>query len=170
MYVKTPKKITFGWAVTLLVIGIVMGTVFTFVVSYWNANVKREECDIVTARLDGYEKNMSRHGIREIFIYCDNGERYTIDGIAASSTLVDRLSHLDEGTQLSLILHPNSGSVLELTAGGSTLMKFGETVKKLGGEQKGFFLLGIFMYVCAAVGLFYVVKLRRKKIIPRRRK
>ena len=49
---KRTKKATKGEAVFLLVAGLIIGTVFTFGVRYWNAPITEDEAQLVTGRFD----------------------------------------------------------------------------------------------------------------------
>ena len=40
---------------------------------------------------------------------------------------------------------------------GFYILRFENTIKNLVGEATGFFILGIFMYICGLVGLYYVI-------------
>ena len=66
---------------------------------------------------------------------------------------------------ITLLLHPNSNTIVEFSSSHGLLLTFEETINKLDGEATGFIFLGIFMYLCALVGLYYVVfhLVRRKK-------
>ena len=46
----------FGLAIGLLVVGILLGSVFTFGMQYWNAEVTRESCIFVETQFVSYDE------------------------------------------------------------------------------------------------------------------
>ena len=95
-------------------------------------------------------------GIKEIAVDCVNGERYFIDGVSINSDLRNSLSELSEHQNIRLMIHPNSNVIVEFSTENRTILTFDETIRKLGGEATGFLFLGLFMYFCSLVGLYYV--------------
>jgi hypothetical protein len=155
-------------AVFMLVIGILLGSVFTFGMQYWNKKVSRDDCTVVeTQFLSYYEiRELKRPmKIKEIAIDCVDGSRYFIDGVSINDELLNQLSLLSQNDNITLLIHPNSNStIVEFLSDQTVLLNFDETISKLDGEASGFLFLGFFMYFCALVGLYYTVYhiIRRK--------
>ena len=65
---------------------------------------------------------------------------------------------------ITLLIHPNGNTIVEFLNDQTVLLNFDETISKLDEESTGFLFLGIFMYFCALVGLYYTVYhiIRRK--------
>ena len=149
----------FGLAIFLLIAGLLLGSVFTFGMQHWNAEVTREECTLIDTEFVSY-KEMSQSkrpmGIKEIAVDCVNGERYFIDGVSINSDLRNSLSELSEHQNIRLLIHPNSNVIVEFSTENGMILTFDETIRKLGGEATGFLFLGLFMYFCSLVGLYYV--------------
>lgn len=159
-YSMSPK-----YAVFLFIIGILLGSVFTFGMQYWNKNVARKDCTIVKTQFLSYDENRHRGHIQEIAIDCADGNRYFIDGVVIDKKLLNKLSSLHKNKNITLLIHPNSNTIVEFSIGKNVLLNFDETITKLGKESYVFLFLGIFMYFCALVGLCYTVHhitLRRK--------
>lgn len=155
-------------AVFMLVSGILLGSVFTFGMQYWNEPVARESCTVVHTQFLAYDeiwhyKPTAR--VVEIAIDCADGNRYFIDGVSIHTDLRNKLALLSEHESITLLLHPNSSVIVEFSSGNGDLFTFEDTIQKLDGEASGFLFLGFFMYVCALVGLYYVVghRIRKKK-------
>ncbi len=148
-----------GSAIGVFIIGILLGSVFTFGVQFWNAGVERTDCILVETKFMSYDE-MERVGcstrVKEIAIDCSNGERYFIDGVSINNDLKEALHDLKAQENIVLLIHPNSDAILEFTAGDVTLMSFNETIKELEGEATGFLFLGIFMYLCALIGVYNI--------------
>ena len=164
---KNPMPL--GLAIGLLIVGTLIGSVFTFGVQHWNAEVPRESCTLVETQFVSYDE-IRQHKrptkIKEIAIDCANEERYFIDGVSVNKELRDALSALSEYENITLLIHPNSNTIVEfLNKDGDALLSFEETVSKLGGEATGLLFLGFFMYFCALVGLYYTLFhiLRKRK-------
>lgn len=145
---------------------LIVGSVFVFGMRYWNAQVERDDCEVVTTQLESIEKVRGSHysHIRYVKIKCTNGSSYNIEDSCMSSSLLSALESLPEGTQLTLTLHPNSeGKVLELSADGILLLDFDTAVFKLGKNSTAFSYLGLFTYLCSAVLLVDIVQRKRKQ-------
>lgn len=149
-----------GMAIAILIVGIFLGSIFSFGMQYWNEEVTREECSKIETQFLGYEniRQPKRPAtIKEIAIDCANGERYFIDGVSINSELRERMATIAYNETVTLFIHPNSNTVVELSTNSGTILPFSETIGKLCGEATGFLFLGLFMYFCSLVGLYYVV-------------
>ncbi len=165
---RRSDPVPFTAAVFLLVIGILLGSVFTFGSQYWNKKVSREACTLIDTDFVDYTelRHIANHTkIKEIAIDCSNGERYFIDGVSINDELRTQLSLLSAQENITLLIHPNSNTIVEFSSDNAVLLDFNDTIDKLDGEATGFIFLGLFMYFCALVGLYYTVYhiIRRKK-------
>ena len=157
----------FKLAVFMLVIGILLGSIFTFGMQYWNKNIPREECRVVKTQFLSYDEIWHAKptvSIVEIAIDCTDGNRYFIDGVSINEELRDQLSSLSKNDDITLLIHPNSNTIVEFSNDQTVLLNFDDTISKLDGESTGFLFLGIFTYFCALVGLYYIIYhiIRRK--------
>ena len=155
-------------AIFFLIIGLLMGTVFTFGMSHWNEEIPRESCKYVeTEFLDYHERHPlgKPSHIKEIMIDCSNGERYSIDGVSINEELKNAVKNLSEGEKITLLIHPNQEKILELSDGDGLILEFEDTITKLGKEKNAFGILGGFMYLLALVGLYHIAaqKIFKKK-------
>lgn len=148
-------------AIFLLIAGLFMGTVFTFGMQYWNAPVAREEAVAVTAVLSSSLESRDEGDVKEILLRFEDHEQLHIDGSCITAELRSRLSTITPGTTLSLLVHPNSSTVMELRVGEETLMEFEYAAEKLTREADMFMGLGIFLYAMAAWGLFSLIFRKR---------
>ena len=147
-----------GVAVFLLIAGLFLGSVFTFGMQYWNSEVAREECTLIDTQFVTYKEIRQQKRpmkIKEIAVDCANDERYFIDGVSINSDLRNSLSELSQLQEIHLLIHPNSNTIVEFSTENGTILTFDETIRKLGGEATGFLFLGLFMYFCSLVGLYY---------------
>lgn len=144
---------------------LIVGSVFVFGMRYWNAQVERDDCEVVTVQLESIEKVRGSYShLRYVKIKCTNGSSYNIEDSCMSSSLLSALESLPEGTQLTLTLHPNSeGTVLELSVDGILLLDFDTAVSMLGKNATAFSYIGLFMYLCSAVLLVDIVQRKRKQ-------
>ena len=148
----------FKLAIFILAIGILLGGVFTFGTQYWNKTVTRESCNVVKTQFLSYDEiwhSKPTVSIVEIAIDCADGNRYFIDGVSINEELRNQLSTLSQNDNITLLIHPNSNTIVEFSSGQNVLLNFDETIGKLDGEASGFLFLGLFMYFCALVGLYY---------------
>ena len=147
-----------GLAIFLLIAGLFLGSVFTFGMQYWNSEVTREDCTLIDTQFVSYKEIRQRKHpmkIKEIAVDCVNNERYFIDGVSINSDLRNSLSELSKHQKICILIHPNSNTIVEFSTENGTILTFNETIHKLGGEATGFLFLGLFMYFCSLVGLYY---------------
>ena len=152
--------ISLGKAIALLVVSILLGSVFTFGMQHWNAEVTQESCTLVETQFVSYQEihqpKRPLH-IKEIVIYCANGEQYNIDGVSINTQLKDALSALSEQENISLLIHPNSNTIVEFSTENGKILAFDETIRRLGRKATIFLFIGLFMYFCSLVGLYHMV-------------
>ena len=147
-----------GLAIFLLIAGLFLGSVFTFGMQYWNSEVTREDCTLIDTQFVSYKEirqPIRPMEIKEIAVDCVNNERYFIDGVSINSDLRNSLSELSKHQKIYILIHPNSNTIVEFSTENGTILTFNETIHKLGGEATGFLFLGLFMYFCSLVGLYY---------------
>lgn len=147
-----------GLAIFLLITGLFLGSVFTFGMQYWNLEVTREDCTLIDTEFVSYKEIRQPKRpmeIKEIAVDCVNNERYFIDGVSINSDLSNSLSELSKHQKICILIHPNSNTIVEFSTENGTILTFNETIHKLGGEATGFLFLGLFMYFCSLVGLYY---------------
>ena len=115
-----------GSAIFIFIIGICLGNVFTFGASHWNAEVEKDECCVIETEFISYDVQYeSKERIREIIIKCSNNERYYIDGTCASESVQNYLQALSEGEDITLLIHPNSNTILEFSSNKYTILNKG---------------------------------------------
>lgn len=163
------KKMSLKTAIFLLVAGLFVGSVFIFGVPHWNERVERNECKKIEAQFLEYKKVKGIHLTRPrsrfptIAIYCTNGERYEIGSSCVNDRLLSILPKLSKNQNITLLLHPNSDVIVEFITEDEDILVFEDTIDILDFDRKGFLFLGIFMYVCALTGLYYIVKICVRK-------
>ena len=147
-----------GLAIFLLIAGLFLGSIFTFGMQYWNSEVTREDCTLIDTQFVSYKEIRQPKRpmeIKEIAVDCVNNERYFIDGVSINSDLRNSLSELSKHQKIYILIHPNSNTIVEFSTENGTILTFNETIHKLGREATGFLFLGLFMYFCSLVGLYY---------------
>lgn len=161
----TVKTMSLQKQIIVAIASLIVGSVFVFGMRYWNAQVERDDCEVVTVQLESIEKVRGSYShLRYVKIKCTNGSSYNIEDSCVSSSLLSALGSLPEGTQLTLTLHPNSdGKVLELSANGILLLDFDTAVSMLGKNSTAFSYIGLFMYLCSAILLVDIVQRKRKQ-------
>lgn len=159
---KNKKSITKGEAWLLLIIGLILGSIFTFGMKYWNAPISKEEALQIQPTFDSYVEQKSKGDVQEILVRFTDYEQLSIDGSCISSALMEKLSSIAPGTKLSLLVHPNSSTILDMRVGDDRLLSFDQTTQKLSDEASGFFFLGLFCYAGAIRGLVGLLAKRKK--------
>ncbi len=164
------KKMTLEQAILFLIVGLILGTVFTFGQQYWNAPIDREDAISVEAEYFSYTRKLLHPESHDVKIKCKNENpyylEYYIDASCVTYDILDFVHNLERGTTLEMLIHPNSDTILSLTVNGEEILNFDEVRDNLDSTNIGFLCLGIFMYalaVCGAVRLIVIAVQKYKK-------
>lgn len=161
------KSVSMQSSLFLLIAGIILGTVFTFGMQFWNKSITREDCISLKTKITSCDVIHSSErplDIKEIKVNCSDGKSYCIDGVCATDELSRDLSLLQNSTEVSLLIHPNSNTLLEIATKDRVFLQYDKATDKLETERNGFLLLGVFSYFCAVVGFCYtIINLKNKR-------
>lgn len=145
-------------AVFLIIAGIFIGTIFTVGMHFWEACVTKTDATSASATFSSYKEIYRNGHIKKIIVRFVDHEQLTIDGVCLSDEVISKVEALKPGTVLNLYIHPNSSNILEMVDNGDSIIVFDEAIDKLAVEVSGFTVLGIFMYLCAVLGIIKLVK------------
>ena len=179
---KSKKKekiadIPLWMCIVFIVLGGVLGSIFTYNCLYLNQIIDREEAIVATGRFDSYEFSYGKGGaVSEVRIdFIDRGELY-ID-TAYHVEMDEKLEVLEKGEQLNMLLHPNSEAIWELTTEKSVILSFDDAKSRTQFENGFFmfFLVGLCL-ICISLGVIallakyfeYKKKIRNKNTASRR--
>lgn len=151
------KIMTKAEAWFLLIAGLIMGTIFTFGMQYWNAPITQEEAIHTTAVFSSCKVRRDRGHVKEIIVRFEDRDQLYIDGSCIDEKLQSRIQSISPGSEVALIVHPNSNTILEFRVGDWMLLEFQTTSEKLKGEATGSMALGLFCYALSACGLVGLV-------------
>ena len=155
---RTHNEISQDRAIFLLVAGLFLGAIFTFGMRYWHAPVSREDCTQVNTEFVSYRERTRRGSIQLIYIDCANGQRYELDGACISQPVLEGVENLQPQGPITLLIHPNSDTILELSCESGTLMAFDDAAQRVAGDTLLFMVLGILMYAAALGGLYNLIR------------
>lgn len=142
-----------GVAVFFIIVGIVMGTVFTFGMQYWNEPIQREDARVIAATYDSYYRDESPRHHRGIIVYFTDHDQLTIDSMCLRQDVLDNIEKLSSGDCLELLVHPNSDTIWEMKSDTDTILPFELSQERLKGENIGFGILGVLLYALAITGV-----------------
>ena len=169
-FITKDDTITLGQSLVLLVLGLLMGTVFTFGVQYWNETVTKEECRYIETQFLDYKEIKQRSRINQIAIDCADGERYFIDQVSINTRLREDLAELEKNDNITMLIHPKGGNIVELRHYGAELLSFEESMENLDKDAKTFSYLGLLMYLVSFLGLICTVLNVSKNIKAKKQK
>jgi prolipoprotein diacylglyceryltransferase len=161
-YRSNPKKykkesladIPLWMCIVFIVLGGVLGSIFTYDCLYLNQIIDREEAIVATGRFDSYEFSYGKGGdVSEVRIdFIDRDELY-ID-TAYHVEMDEKLEALEKGEQLTMLLHPNSEAIWELTAEKSVILSFDDAKSRTQFEN-GFFMFFLvsLCLICISMGV-----------------
>ena len=136
------------------VVCLFIGTVMTFGMHYWEKTIPREEAIPVEAVYQSCRATYSRSSIKEILVRFSDFDQQAIDSACATEELYDTIKDLVPGTKVSLLLHPNSATILDMRVGDQVFLDFDLVVEALRKEVIGFTVLGILLYLGAVAFCF----------------
>lgn len=160
---RTHSEISQERANFLLRAGLFLGTIFTFGMRYWHAPVSREACIQVNTKFVSYRERTRRGSIQLIYIDCANGQRYELDGACISQPVLDGVENLRTQEPITLLIHPNSDTIMEFSSESGTLMEFDDAAQRVAGDTLLFTVLGILMYAAALGGLYNLIRQWRRQ-------
>jgi hypothetical protein len=169
-FITKDDTITLSQSLVLLVVGLLLGTVFTFGQQYWNKTVTKEECTYIEAEFLDYKEIKQRSRVTQIAIDCIDGERYFIGQKLINTTLREALAEIENNDDITMLIHPTGGDILELTHNETELMSFDDSMEALGKNAKTFGYLGLFMYLASLMGLVCAVLNIGKNIKAKKQK
>ena len=140
-----------------MVLCLLMGTVFLVGMSYFNAAIEPEEAICVEACYASYEESVGRNS-RGLLVCCSDYKILDIDGACDSPALREKLDELAPGASVSLMIHPNASTILDMRYMDTVYLEFDNTVEQLTNERYGFLALGVLCYIGAAYFLFWMIR------------
>ncbi|MBQ7160552.1 MAG: hypothetical protein IJR90_02470 [Clostridia bacterium] len=145
-------------AVILLAVGLVLGTVFTFGVKYWNKGISVNETIKVTGTYQSYHIRSGYEGLvreksgKEITVCFSDIENKFVDSSCNTDALREKLRSVTPGTKVEMLIHPNSPTIMEMRADGTEILSFEDASRAMASSSAGFMLLGLFLYAMAVYG------------------
>lgn len=155
---KLSKK-TQGWI--CIIIGLIVGTVFTFGMQYWNSPITKDEAIYAEAVFSSYEEVYKNGSINELIIHFENYDDLSIHNTCCSRQVIDGIRSLKQGEKLKIYYHPKSGNIMELLCNGKVILQFEDASKRLSRDRQGFTALGIFMYAGVVYGVVILIRERK---------
>ncbi len=147
-----------GQSVMLFVACLFIGTVFVFGGRYWNSDITKEDARNVTAVYESYKISYGRHHhIKEILIRFSDHDQLSIDGSCVTEELIEIVEKIIPGSTVSILVHPNSDTIMQMVVGQTEIIGFEDTMKIIAREREGFKYPGIFMYSGAVMAFISII-------------
>ena len=153
------SKRTQGWI--CIITGLIVGTVFTFGMQYWNSPITKNEAMYTEAVFSSYEEVYKNGSVNELIIHFENYDDLSIHNTCCSQQVIDGIRSLKQGDKLKIYYHPKSGNIMELLCNGKAILQFEDASQRLSRNRQGFTALGIFMYAAAVFGVVILIKERK---------
>ena len=168
---KTQKNSPLVGLILALILSLFIGTVMTFGQHYWRKPIPQSEAVHYTATYDSFQEESPGRFITygpTILRFSDH-DIANIDVECVTPYLLSRLEELHPGQTLEVWQHPNSHTVLALSADGEEILNYQRAQPALRKGNIGFLILGIFLYLTAALAAFGLfVTIRHRKSLPYR--
>ncbi len=150
-----------GWI--CIITGLIVGTVFTFGMQYWNSPITKDEAMYTEAVFSSYEEVYKNGSINELIIHFENYDDLSIHNTCCSQQVIDGIRSFKQREKLKIYYHPKSGNIMELLCNGKAILQFEDASQRLSRNRQGFTALGIFMYAAAVFGVVILIKERKVK-------
>lgn len=161
---KRKNKISRGESLLLVIIGLFLGTVFTFGNQYWNADVKQSDTVQKEAIFASYREIFGKgYNTKGIYVYFLDYDQLYIDGTCVNEKLRADLNDIEPGTRVTLMLHPNSDTILDMRIEEYVILEFDTTQDKINKESDAFFVMGLIHYAMAIYGIANLIPRRKRK-------
>ncbi|MBE6900406.1 MAG: hypothetical protein E7479_07080 [Ruminococcaceae bacterium] len=166
------KEITKKDAFFVFIIGLIMGTVFCFGNQFWYRPITPEEAIHTTATYSKFDLqynlprlNHTHSHNYKLRVYFEDYESLLIYSwrLYGEKEMINKFHQLSPGTEVELIIHPDSDTILDMRTDNAVLIEFDESIDILSYENNGFSVLSIIMYSFSALGLFYFIHLNYKR-------
>ena len=159
------QDIPLGVCFFLMVIGLLMGSVFVIGTWHWGKLIEREDAIAVSATFSEYLMHTSPKGSAESVEICfTNRDSLFIDSAVFDETVKKGLDTLRRGDSVELFIHPNSGDIWELRSEDAVILDFEYAKSRMLVDNFLFSGLGLFGYMCAAMGaVSMVIQLVQRK-------
>ena len=163
---KTRKNSPLVGLILALILSLFIGTVMTFGQHYWRKPIPQSDAVHFTAAYDSFQEQPSGRysAYGPIILHFSDHDIANIDVECVTPYLLSRLEELRPGQTLEVWQHPNSHTVLALSADGEEIMNYQTTQSALQKGNTGYLILGIFLYLTAALaalGLFVTIRHRK---------
>lgn len=127
---------------------------------FQNQKIDEQNAIMLSAVFDSADPVYGKISTICIDLQFRDAEEQTVDGCCLGYGLEEKLENIPSGTQMQLLIHPDSGNVLQVKVAGETLLDFDYAQDQLWCESLLFAGFGVFMLVCA---VFLIYALIRKK-------
>ncbi|MBQ8783722.1 MAG: hypothetical protein IJZ57_08130 [Clostridia bacterium] len=153
------ERFTLVMYLFFMVLFFFLGTVNTFGIKYWNDDFKKEECTYIETKFADYQETKKSiiYKDKGITVYCTNGESYDINPACINKMLRDDISELEKYSDITILVHPDSNEIVELTANDVKLLDFNNATDVLDSKSTSCHLFGIVMYIGSLAFLFNTI-------------
>ncbi len=156
---KRHLKQSRGELLFLLIAGFLMGSIFLLNANLWKAPLDSDEAVAAEGIFSEYQVNHhARQSRDEVIVRFTNLEQQSIGAAYVNDQLLAQLDQLTTGDRVSLLLHPNSSTIVGMTVNGHTVLDFNRVQEISRRESAGFTVFGLFLY---AIALFAAVSLMK---------
>lgn len=160
-YIKR-KNFIFSLSFSLIVTSII-ATVFTFIVPFFYAPIEKSEAISVTASFSDYSKLRSKGVVQLLMLSFHNHTRLRIDRTCINDKLISELDNMEAYTQVSMLVHPNSNNIMELSYKGKEILTFEYAKNKMSFVTDVFFYLGLILYMIIFCNIYKYIKTHKNK-------
>lgn len=145
--------------IAMMCFALFIGTVFA-TEPLRKRQIAPEEAESITAVYAGAVRHSRRGSTQSVELHFQDHPDVFAENRPA--VLWDALDRVDAGSEMELLIHPDGGGVLQVSADGVLLLDFDSAMATAWHESLAFFGLGLFMYFCGGyIGYEFFLKKKR---------
>ena len=110
-----------------IVVGILLGTVFTLDAWYFNKPINKDEAVSTSGIFQYYLSHTRKGSLSYVSIHFTDREALDIDRECFDVDVETRLENLEKGDKVEMLLHPISHTIWEMKSGDVTIVSFDES-------------------------------------------
>ena len=156
------KNFFFSFSFSLIVTSII-AIVFTFVVPFYNAPIEKSEAISITATFSDYSKIRSKGVVQSLMLSFHNHTSLRIDRTCINDKLISELDNIEAYTQVSMLVHPNSNNIMELSYNGKEILNFEYSKNKMNFITNIIIFFGLILYIVIFYNVYKYIKTHKNK-------
>ncbi|MBQ4090054.1 MAG: hypothetical protein IJC56_09310 [Clostridia bacterium] len=159
---KKFMRLTKTELITIIISGIIIGTILIIGDLHFNAPVSREEAVPVSAEFTSSDERIKKGRLNKIIMRFEDHAQMDIGGMYVNKYLRDDIRNLKPGTDLTMLIHPYSKIIMEIRTDNDILLEFEHSSNILASQSGIIIWIGVLMYILSGTAAIMLI-VRQKR-------